>query len=36
MLIRITMVLDKDRVDEVVEMGNRLLYAGGDKVLRAS
>lgn len=34
MLLSMAMVLDKTRVDEVVYMANRLLDAGGYKVLR--
>jgi Cro/C1-type HTH DNA-binding domain len=34
MLISVAMVLDREQADQVVEMANRLLDAGGYKVLR--
>lgn len=34
MLISMALVLDKSRVDQLVEMANRLLDAGGYKRLR--
>lgn len=34
MLLSMAMILDKSSVDQVIEMANRLLDAGGYKVLR--